>query len=74
LFPELELDGAETIAFQAPCEPLFSSVCHRQIGGRVTVTNSRFVFVPNRLDGLLGGKGIDIAREDNADVTVATWH
>jgi len=27
----------------------------RQIGGRVTVTDRRFLFVPNRLDGLLGG-------------------
>lgn len=66
-FPELELDGTETIAFQAAVN-LFRG--HRQIGGQVTVTNSRFVFVPNRLDGLLGGKRIDVAREDIADVTV----
>jgi len=66
-FPYLKHTSGETAIFQAPVN-LFRG--HRQIGGQVTVTGSRFVIVPSRLDGLLGAKRIDVARDDIAAVTI----
>lgn len=55
------LDCGEIVAFQAPAN-MFKG--RRSVGGQVTVTDKRFQFVPNRLDGLLGGRTVDIARSD----------
>ena len=65
--PDLELSNGETVGFAAPVN-LFRG--HRPIGGQVTVTDSWFVFVPSRLDGLLGVKRIDVALDDIAAVTM----
>jgi hypothetical protein len=43
----------------------------RSIGGQITVTGQRLVFVPNRLDGLTGGHTIDVARSTIAGARVA---
>lgn len=36
----------------------------------MTVTDRRFLFVPNRLDGLLGGHRLDVRLADITNVTV----
>lgn len=66
-FPNPSISDDEPIAFQALVN-LFRG--RRQIGGQVTVTTRRFVFVPNRLDALLGGHRIDVSLADITDVTV----
>jgi hypothetical protein len=66
-FPELKLTVGETVVFQAAMN-LFRG--HRQIGGKVTVTGSRLIIMPNRLDALLGEKRIDVARGDINAVTI----
>jgi len=66
-FPSACLSDAEPVAFEAGVN-LFRG--RRQIGGRVTVTDRRFLFVPNRLDGLLGGHRMDVRLADITNVTV----
>lgn len=66
-FPNANLSDDESVAFQAGAN-LFRG--KRQIGGRVTVTDRRFLFVPNRLDGLLRGDRVDVRRVDITAVTV----
>lgn len=36
----------------------------RAIGGQVTITDQRVLFIPNRLDALTGGNRAEIARRD----------
>ena len=36
----------------------------RAIGGQVTVTDRRVLFIPNRLDALTGGTRVEITRQD----------
>ena len=43
----------------------------RQIGGRVTVTNLRLVFTPNRLDKLFGAHDVSVPRLDIVKVQIA---
>lgn len=65
--PNAYRSDVEPVAFQAGVN-LFRG--KRQIGGRVTVTDRRFLSVPNRLDGLLGGHRMDVRLADITDVTV----
>ncbi len=63
----------------APLEPgeelLFRRVCNRRrgrrtIGGEVSVTDRRLLFVPNRLEGLVGAQPLDVPRSAVDHVTV----
>ena len=58
-FPKPDLKSDEVVLFQAAAN-LFRG--KRAIGGRITVTDQRLLFVPNRLDGLTGGSRVDVAR------------
>jgi hypothetical protein len=66
-FPDLELSDLEAVAFQAPVN-LFRG--RRQIAGQVTVTDSRFILLPGRIDGLLGVERIEVNRDDIGAVTI----
>jgi hypothetical protein len=63
----------------APLEPgevlLFRRVCNlrrgrRSVGGEVNVTDRRLVFVPNRLEQLVGSEPSEVARASVGHVTV----
>jgi len=41
-----------------------------QVGGQVTVTDRRFLFVPNRLDGMTGRRRIAVIRAEINSVRV----
>jgi len=58
-FPEPELKPDEVVSFQAAAN---FAKGRRAIGGQITVTDQRCLFVPNRLDGLTGASRIDVAR------------
>jgi|ERR1035437_346515 hypothetical protein len=60
-FPAPSLDPAEVVVFQASANLLRG---RRSIGGQITVTDKRFHFVPNRLDGLTGARSVAIAKSD----------
>lgn len=66
-FRSAALQPGETVAFKAAANHLPN---RRSIGGQVTVTDRRLLFVPNRLDALTGGRTIDLARGDISDVRV----
>ncbi len=51
-FPSVPLADGEIVQFQAAAN---SFLGHRSVGGQVTLTNQRVIFVPNRLDGMTGG-------------------
>jgi hypothetical protein len=42
----------------------------RAIGGRVTITDERLLFTPNRIDGLTGGRPLAVERRDISRVSV----
>ena len=42
----------------------------RSVGGEVSVTDQRLIFVPNRLEQLVGGRVQAVPRAEVADVTV----
>ena len=58
-FSEPELKPDEVVSFQAAAN---FAKGRRAIGGQITVTDQRCLFVPNRLDGLTGASRIDVAR------------
>lgn len=66
-FPDPELDADEVVSFQAASN-LFRG--KRTIGGLLSVTDHRLVFVPNRLDGVLGGKRTEISLADITGIRV----
>lgn len=64
-FPAPVLGSDETLVFCAPAN-FFQG--RRSVGGEITVTEKRFLFVPNRLDGMLGGSVVEIARSSITSV------
>jgi hypothetical protein len=48
-----ELDHGEEVLWEAFAN---RKQGRRAVGGRLTVTNRRFLFQPNRLDGITGGR------------------
>jgi hypothetical protein len=63
--PALQRD--ETVRYDAVAS-LFKG--KRRIGGRIVVTDQRFIFSPNRLDNLLGGSRIEFCLSALRDVRV----
>ena len=68
--PNVSVDEDETVKFTRLAN-VFQG--RRAVGGRVTVTNRRFLFVPNRFDSLLGGRRVSFERSDlkSARINVA---
>ena len=66
-FPDVELSSDERVAFRAPGN-LFSG--RRQVGVQITVTDRRLVVVPNRLDALFRGRGVELPRDRIAHVQI----
>jgi hypothetical protein len=60
-FPSAELAGDEQVRYRSSADTFAG---RRSIGGQLTVTDRRVVFVPNRLDGLTGGRGRAVALAD----------
>ena len=59
--PDAKMVEGETVDF-ASLANAFQG--RRAVGGRLTVTNKRIIFVPNRLDALLGGKDLALNRSE----------
>src|SRR3954447_18129695 len=53
LFVDAPLEPGETLLFRRVCNRRQG---HRTVGGEVSVTNRRLVFVPNRLEQLVGAQ------------------
>ncbi len=66
--PSAALLPGERVVLQAAANHLPSK---RSVGGQVTVTNRRMLFIPNRLDGLTGGRKIEVFRDTITGVQVA---
>lgn len=56
-----DLEPGETVVHRTFANVLKGA---RTIGGQVTVTDRRVLFIPNRLDALTGGTRVEIARRD----------
>ncbi len=54
-----DLLPGEVVDFKAAANHL---VGRRSVGGQVTVTDQRLLFLPNRLDRLTGGRKIEVLR------------
>jgi len=57
----------ERVVFEALANNLVGG---RAIGGRVTVTDRRLLFTPNRVDGLTGGQPVAVERSSISRVSV----
>jgi hypothetical protein len=60
-FPRPQTTPDERVTFEAVANT-FRGL--RSIGGKVTVTDRRLLFTPNRLDGLTGARPLAVARAD----------
>jgi hypothetical protein len=58
--PSAALKAGESVELTALAD---SFQGRRKVGGRVTVTAGRLIFIPNRLDRLTGGRSIDVPRK-----------
>ena len=65
--PKALVDRDETVTFSGLAN-VFQG--RRAVGGRVTVTNRQFLFVPNRFDRILGGRRISLQRSDLKTVRI----
>ncbi len=64
-FQSVALDDGEEVRYQAAAN---SFKGRRAIGGQVTVTNRRLIFLPNRLDAITGGQPSMIMLADIREV------
>ena len=64
---EPELHGRELVEWAVRAN---RSQGNRAVGGRLFLTSERLVFVPNRLDDVLGGESWSRSRQDVDDVAV----
>jgi len=60
-FPDTHLAANESVRYRGAGN-LFNG--RRQIGAQVTVTDRRVLIVPNRLDGVLSGNRVELARDE----------
>ena len=60
--PSTAIEPDEYVVFEALANNFAGG--WRAIGGRVTVTNRRLLFTPNRVDGMTGGRRLAIERRD----------
>ena len=60
-FPDTHLAANESVRYRGAGN-LFNG--RRQIGAQVTVTDRRVLIVPNRLNGVLGGNRVELARDE----------
>jgi hypothetical protein len=67
-FPCASTEPDERVTFEAAAN-LFQG--RRTVGGKVTVTNRRLLFTPNRLDGVTGGRGLVVNQADIRKVWTA---
>ena len=66
-FKSPSLQSEEVISLQVAANVLRGK---RSIGGQVTVTGQRLIFMPNRLDSVIGGHTINVNRSAIASVRV----
>lgn len=64
-FPDAGIAPGESVRYRGAGN-LFKG--RRQIGAQVTVTDRRVLIIPNRLDGVLGGNRVELARDEVATV------
>ena len=67
LFVDAVLEPGEELLFRRVCTLRRG---RRTIGGEVSVTDRRLLFVPNRLEGLVGVRPLSFARSEVGHVTV----
>jgi hypothetical protein len=60
-FPRPATAPDEDVLYEAVANTF---VGRRSVGGKVTVTEKRLLFTPNRLDGATGARRIDITRSE----------
>jgi len=71
-FNQPVLHECESLLFEVPANYTQGK---RAVGGKLFGTTQRLMFVPNRMDGRLGGRIVTIPRDDISSVTKAdaTW-
>ena len=67
LFVDVPLEPGEELLFRRVCNRRHG---RRTVGGEVCVTDRRLLFVPNRLEGMVGARTVDVARSAVDQVTV----
>ena len=71
-FNQPVLDECESLLFEVPAN---CTQGKRAVGGKLFGTTQRLIFVPNRMDGRLGGRIVIIPRDEISSVAKAdvTW-
>lgn len=67
-FNEPVLASGEDVLFEIPAN---HTQGRRAVGGKCFATKERFLFVPNRMDAVLGGSPLEIRTDTITDVSVS---